>query len=117
MSMHKSKGLTADMVVVVGCLEGLMPSVDSQATQQEQKRSLEEQRRLFYVAITRAKKVLILSSVAQLPTKLAHRMRARVRPSQGHNSSTITSQFIDNLGPGCPNVIRGHEFLRSTVEQ
>jgi DNA helicase-2/ATP-dependent DNA helicase PcrA len=32
MSLHKSKGLTADMVVVVGCLEGLMPSIDSQAS-------------------------------------------------------------------------------------
>lgn len=112
MSLHKSKGLTADMVVVVGCLEGLMPSIDSNASQREQTRSLEEQRRLFYVAITRAKKVLILSSVVRLPTKLAHRMRARVRPSGGRNSDTITSRFIAELGQDCPNVITGQEFLR-----
>lgn len=94
MSLHKSKGLTADMVVVVGCLEGIMPSIDSKASQQHQRRSLEEQRRLFYVAITRAKQVLILSSVARLPTKLAFRMRARVRPSSGRESVTMTSRFI-----------------------
>jgi DNA helicase II / ATP-dependent DNA helicase PcrA len=115
MSLHKSKGLTADMVVVVGCLEGLMPSIDSKASQQDQRRSLEEQRRLFYVAITRAKKVLLLSSVARLPTKLAHRMRARVRPSRGRNSVTITSRYIAELGQDCPNVITGREFLRATV--
>ena len=52
MSLHKSKGLTSDMVVVVGCLEGLMPYIDYQASQPDQIQSLEEQRRLFYVAIT-----------------------------------------------------------------
>ena len=36
MSLHKSKGLTADMVVLVGCLEGLMPSIDHRAAQAEQ---------------------------------------------------------------------------------
>ncbi|MBH0177462.1 MAG: ATP-dependent helicase [Nitrospira sp.] len=115
MSLHKSKGLTADMVVVVGCLEGLMPSIDSKASQQDQWRSLEEQRRLFYVAITRAKKVLLVSSVACLPTKLAHRMRARVRPSRGRDPVTITSRFIAELGQDCPSVIAGCEFLRATV--
>ena len=115
MSLHKSKGLTADMVVVVGCLEGLMPSIDSKASQPQQRRSLEEQRRLFYVAITRAKKVLILSSVARLQTKLAHKMRARVRPSRGRNSGTLASRFIAELGQDCPNMITGREFLRATV--
>lgn len=112
MSLHKSKGLTADMVVVVGCLEGLMPSIDFRASQQEQRRSLEEQRRLFYVSITRAKKVLVLSNVANLPTKLAHKMRARVQLSRGRNSVTITSRFIAELGQDCPNVITGSQFLR-----
>ncbi len=117
MSLHKSKGLTADMVIVVGCLEGLMPSIDQHEPQAAQARSLEEQRRLFYVAITRTKGVLVLSSVTSLLTKLAHRMRAQVRTSRSHSSQTITSRFIAELGHECPSVITGNQFLRATVGQ
>ena len=28
MSLHKSKGLTADLVIVMGCVEGLIPRID-----------------------------------------------------------------------------------------
>lgn len=115
MSLHKSKGLTADMVVVVGCLEGLMPSIDQRAPRAEQTRSLEEQRRLFYVAITRTKGVLVLSSVSNLPTKVAHRMRAQVRQTRGRTAPTITSRFIAELGRECPAGITGNDFLRTTV--
>jgi len=115
MSLHKSKGLTADMVVVVGCLEGLTPFIDYDAPRAEQTRSLEEQRRLFYVAITRTQNVLVLSSVTSLPTKIAHRMRARVGQPRGRNSATITSRFIGELGRECPAAITGDDFLREAV--
>ncbi|KMP12222.1 hypothetical protein UR09_01640 [Candidatus Nitromaritima sp. SCGC AAA799-A02] len=112
MSLHKSKGLTADMVIIAGCLEGLMPSIDSDAPHVEQERSLEEQCRLFYVGITRTKRVLVLSSVTRLPRKLAHRMRVRVGRSRGQFVETITSRFLSQLGQECPGVITGNEFLR-----
>ncbi|HVQ38312.1 MAG TPA: ATP-dependent helicase, partial [Pyrinomonadaceae bacterium] len=115
MSLHKSKGLTADMVVVVGCLEGLMPFIDLEHSPSEQTRSLEEQRRLFYVAITRVRKTLVLSSVTMLPTKSAHRMRARLGRTRGQDSSTMTSRFVGQLGPKCPAVVMGSEFLRATA--
>ena len=58
MTMHGSKGLEFDTVFVIQCNEGVIPhkkaSLDSE---------LEEERRLFYVAMTRAKKRLILSYV------------------------------------------------------
>ena len=116
MSLHKSKGLTAEMVLVMGCLEGLLPKIDYEDTQAEQTRSLEEQRRLFYVAITRSKQTLVLSSVAALSTKLAHRMRANVGRSRGSNSQTTTSRFIAELGRECPLVVTGSDFL-STIER
>lgn len=111
MSLHKSKGLTADMVVIVGCLEGLTPFIDYDASRAEQTRSLEEQRRLFYVAITRTKNVLVLSSITSLPTKTAHRMRARVGQARRRNSATIASRFIGELGRECPVAITGDAFL------
>ena len=117
MSLHKSKGLTAEMVIVVGCFEGLVPSIDNDAPQAEQMRSLEEQRRLFYVAVTRTKGVLVLSSVTRLPIKLAHRMRARVGRQRGKYVQTITSRFISELGQECPPVIIGKQFLEETIEE
>lgn len=113
MSLHKSKGLTAKMVLIVGALEGLMPSIDHRALPAEQRRSLEEQRRLFYVAVTRSRETLLFSTVTRLPAQEAYRMRARVGP----NAQTIASRFIAELGPECPAAITGAEFLRLAVEE
>lgn len=57
MTVHAAKGLEFDCVFVVGLEESLFPSGMSVNTREE----LEEERRLFYVAITRAKKHLWLS--------------------------------------------------------
>lgn len=111
MSLHKSKGLTADLVVVMGCVEGLVPAIPRDATQAERDVALEEQRRLFYVSITRARQILVLSSVTHLPRDLAYRMGVEVR-DQGNTVRTITSRFIDELGPTRPNPIRGERLLQ-----
>lgn len=110
MSLHKSKGLTADLVIVVGCLQGLLPGIDTDTTFQEQQRAIEEQRRLFYVAITRSRQALILSSVTGLPSDLAFKMRARTTRTLGGTARTVASQFIDELGPGCPTAVTGQVF-------
>ena len=91
-----------------------MPSIDHRAPAPEQQRSLEEQRRLFYVAITRSRETLLFSSVVSLPTQDAHRMRAQVRQAHGGNSRAMTSRFIAELGPECPAAITGQAFLRLT---
>src|SRR6266852_3680469 len=67
MSLHKSKGLTRDVVVVAGCMAGTLPRLDPDYPLEIQNRQLEEQRRLFYVGITRATKVLIISAAVRLP--------------------------------------------------
>lgn len=57
MTIHQSKGLEYPYVSIVGLEENLFPSVMSIGS----KADLEEERRLFYVAITRAEKKLTLS--------------------------------------------------------
>ncbi|GMW03141.1 MAG: DNA helicase [Candidatus Hydrogenedentota bacterium] len=114
MSLHKSKGLTADLVVVSGCLQGLIPSIDTDASQHEQQVSIEEQRRLFYVAITRTRQTVVLSSVTGLPAATAFKMRARTRRTIGGTASTVASQFIHELGPQCPAAVSGRRFLKNT---
>jgi DNA helicase-2/ATP-dependent DNA helicase PcrA len=57
MTIHQSKGLEYQYVYIVGLEENLFPSAMSMNTRSE----LEEERRLFYVALTRAEKVAYLS--------------------------------------------------------
>ena len=71
MSQHKSKGLTSKVAIVAGCTEGLIPFQDNDQPPGEQDAVLQEQRRLFYVAITRCAEVLVLSSAARMERKLA----------------------------------------------
>lgn len=58
LTMHASKGLEYDSVYLPGCMEGKIPS--KRAVTQE---DVEEERRMFYVAMTRARNNLYISAV------------------------------------------------------
>ena len=55
-TMHSVKGLEFDVVFVIGCIDGIIPHEKSKSYIE-----IEEERRLFYVAITRAKVLLYIS--------------------------------------------------------
>ena len=61
MTAHASKGLEFDTVYVIGCEEGSFPHINS-IESSNPKDSIEEERRLFYVAMTRAKKKLYITN-------------------------------------------------------
>jgi len=61
MTVHASKGLEFTMVCVVGLNQGVFPIVDPSTEDEEYREEYEEEKRLFYVAISRAKKILVLS--------------------------------------------------------
>src|SRR5574344_271340 len=67
MTMHMAKGLEFHTVHIAGCDEEIFPLVRSTAmmTQEEQNAQMEEERRLFYVGCTRAKKKLFLYHAAR----------------------------------------------------
>jgi superfamily I DNA/RNA helicase len=111
MSLHKSKGLTADHVFIPGCVGGLIPSNPGDLPFEEEMRFREEQRRLFYVAITRARRTLVLSSTSTLPRTFAHRMRAPVVGGDSVNGLTIASSFLSELGGTCPQPVQGRQWL------
>ena len=58
LTMHASKGLEWPCVIIAGSIEGITPHFRSQGSVKE----LEEERRLFYVAVTRAKNNLFITT-------------------------------------------------------
>ena len=69
-TIHSSKGLEYERVILIDALDGILPSVPCAPDAQlkpEQRRALEEERRLFYVGATRAKNELILMCYDRQP--------------------------------------------------
>ncbi len=81
MTVHASKGLEFPVVFIAGLEEGIFPSGKSF----EDMEQLEEERRLFYVAVTRAKEKLILTT-------------SKLRPTYtGKYAETKLSRFIEDI--------------------
>ena len=73
-SMHAAKGLEWDAVFVVGLVDGVVPIAQSLSRPE----AVEEERRLLYVAVTRAREQLMLSwSLARNPGAKRARPRSR----------------------------------------
>ncbi len=84
MTLHAAKGLEFDMVFLPGWEEGLFPH--QRALDESGEKGLEEERRLAYVGLTRARKLATVSSAAN-------------RQIYGNWSSAIPSRFLDELPP------------------
>ena len=80
LTLHAAKGLEFPVVFIVGCEDGLLPLAWNQNSQED----LDEERRLFYVGMTRAKTRLYLC-------------HARQRLWRGRVQSLAPSPFLDNL--------------------
>ena len=87
MTVHSSKGLEFPYVYVAGMEENLFPSLNLLSSKQE----IEEERRLFYVAITRAKRAVGLSFAE---TRMRNGKHESNQPSRFIRE--IDSQYIDN---------------------
>ena len=80
MTSHCSKGLEFPTVIIAGCEEGLYPSLRDDTTDFE----IEEERRLFYVSVTRAMNELILTCCSE-------------RWRYGETDACEPSRFIDEM--------------------
>lgn len=112
MSLFKSKGLTAKLAIVVGCVEGAIPRIDPDDAPAEQARVLEEQRRLFYVAMTRTTDTLVLSGFARMGFGAAMQMGLPVHRRQGSDALFQATRFIGELGSDCPATIDGSAWRK-----
>jgi superfamily I DNA/RNA helicase len=107
MSLHKSKGLTAKLVIIAGCVNGIIPSIDLSEPLNEQNRQRQEQRRLFFVGVTRSTETLVLSSAVRMPQGEAMQMGVRFTHTSNGLAILQASSFLAELGPNAPTAIRG----------
>ena len=75
-TIHSSKGLEFCCTYIIGTIEGYIPHTKSLST----KEAIEEERRLLYVAVTRAKEKLVISS-----------------PKKYHGKTALISRFINEI--------------------
>lgn len=95
MTLHASKGLEFPIVFLVGCEDGLLPHINSF----DSPASVEEERRLMYVGMTRARKRLVLTHAAE-------------RYVAGEMTPQLPSRFLENL----PETV-DRSSLRSSASQ
>ncbi|MEZ4405287.1 MAG: 3'-5' exonuclease [Polyangiales bacterium] len=89
-TLHGSKGLEFGTVFFIGCDEGIIPHARTsapKATDIQSTLDVGEERRLFYVGVTRAKEKLYL-------------VRAKARSNRGPARATVGSRFL--IIPGLP---------------
>jgi DNA helicase II / ATP-dependent DNA helicase PcrA len=82
MTMHAAKGLEFPVVFVCGCENGYIPLQRSGGAQAD----IDEERRLFYVAMTRAKERLVFTYAAR-------------RRIYGNNETRRISPFVEYMDP------------------
>ena len=92
MTMHSAKGLEFPNVYLVGFEDGLFPGMRAIGDREE----MEEERRLCYVAITRAKKKLTIS-------------HARQRMLYGRTTSSMPSRFLGEIPEDCMKKLGGFQ--------
>ena len=83
MTAHSAKGLEFDTVFITGLEDGMFPILS-----RDEEDDIEEERRLFYVAITRAKRMLYIT-------------HARDRMRFGSHEMRIKSRFLDEIPEEC----------------
>lgn len=106
MSLHASKGLSAKYVIVMSTIDEFIPSIDTKSDI-DIDMQIEEQRRLFYVAITRCKSSkngfpgkLIISSFSRLPGAEALHLNIIANPN--YIRTVSASRFIRDFENTAP---------------
>ncbi len=98
MTVHAAKGLEFPVVFLIGLEEDLFPNARRGGHAE-----LEEERRLFYVAVTRAEKMLVLS-------------HAERRSIHGRNQPQMMSQFLSEIDQSLLRKIRPQSGLRAWAQ-
>jgi DNA helicase-2/ATP-dependent DNA helicase PcrA len=106
MTIHLSKGLEFPVVHLVGLEENLFPSFMSSSTRED----LEEERRLFYVALTRAEKQAFFTYAI---SRFQWGKITDAEPSRF--LSEVDSQYLEFINPAIENRFVNHSGITSNI--
>jgi superfamily I DNA/RNA helicase len=117
MSLHKSKGLTVPCVYIMTALQGVLPHLKFGNTPQQDFEAAEEQRRLMYVALTRATNQLVISYPRYLGVAEAKGLGARIGTKDKAGRFPVqASMFVRELGHQAPLPVTGSQWIRTYPE-
>lgn len=106
MTVHSAKGLEFDTVYIAGLEEGIFPIIRN-----DQDDDIEEERRLFYVAITRAKRMLYITHVNDRMRYGSHEMKMKSRFLEEIPQECIEERDPSSFGQ------KKLQFLESNIEK
>ena len=95
LTIHASKGLEFPVVFIAGAEEGIIPHERSLEEDADGISSVEEERRLFYVAITRARDKLIITSCQKRTKNRSHGQQGETERSPSPFLAEIPAQLIE----------------------
>lgn len=105
------KGITADHVYVIGLCEEAIPGIRREEYAGTDNEYKEEQRRLFYVSITRSKKTLVLSRAKSIARGQAKQLGLQVKSGRGFRANMEMSPFLRDIIQFLPNYQKGENWL------
>lgn len=105
-----AKGITADHVYLLGLCEETIPGIRREEYPGTDLDYLEEQRRLFYVSITRAKKTLVLSRLLNIGRGQAYQLGLTIKPGNSHRINLGMSRFLRDIKQFLPPYQEGKDW-------
>ena len=99
MTIHQSKGLEFPYVFIAGLSDGIMPN--KRSVRERKKKAMEEERRLMYVAVTRAEKLLFLTEsegysaqggFEKVPSRFLREIKENLFVTEGHMDEELWNQ-------------------------
>jgi superfamily I DNA/RNA helicase len=105
------KGLTADHVYLLGLCDAAIPGTRRDEYPGTEAEYLAEQKRLFYVSITRSKKTLVLSRAKHIRGSEAMRLGLLNDVPPYSTARLAMSRFLRDIIPVLPRAVNGEDWL------
>src|SRR5260370_34294293 len=101
------KCVTAEHVYILGACQEALPGERRDEYPGTDAEYVDEQKRLFYVSITRAKKTLVISRALGARRGLAYQLGLAVTPGSGFWANLKMSPFLHDIMSVLPNAVQG----------
>ena len=105
-----AKGITADHVYLIGACNEAIPGLRRPEYPGTDEEFFEEQRRLFYVSITRSKRTLVISRASKVGRGEAKRLGLAISPRAGYQVNLLMSRFLRDISQQLPVSVQGERW-------